>query len=84
MLLVGLVHDNLMVACERIHEGHHLVTCRVINQMINVWHLEEIFRTSFIQISEVDTQSLGYIGLLNKYSIRNPLWIVDFFYQVIF
>lgn len=54
MLLVIFMHRDLMISSERVHEGHHLVAHRVVDQMVDVRLWEEILRACIVQVSEID------------------------------
>lgn len=53
-MLIVFMHGDLIVAIESIYEGYHFLSHHVVNQVINVQHMEEIFWTYIVQVGEVD------------------------------
>ena len=76
--LVARSQCYLMVSLESIQEAHSGVACGCIYQLIYLRHQEQIFWASFIQISEVYTNSPFSALLLYHYSVSQPLRIKNF------
>jgi len=57
MLLVIMVHLNLIVSRESVHEGHPFKPTRVVDHDIRDWKGELIFRTCLIQITKINANS---------------------------
>ena len=66
MFSIGRVHQDLVVARERIHEAEHLMTSRGIDQQIYAGQRIAVFGTSSVQVRVIDIESPFAIVLADE------------------
>ena len=73
-----LIHLNLNVSGESIHERHPLKHTRVINHDIRDWEREFVIWTCGIQVAEVDADACLSILFGNEDYVSNPIRVLLF------
>ena len=73
MLLILLIHLDLVIPGEAVHEGHPLEPARIVNHDVHDWERELIFRTRRIQIAEINADSNLPIFLGNGDDVGDPV-----------
>lgn len=53
------------------------MTSSGINQHVDVWQRELVFRTGFIEVSKVDTTPYLAVLLLNRNDVSEACWMLD-------
>jgi hypothetical protein len=71
-VLIGGVNLDLVVTRETIHEGQSLVTCAIIDYLVNEGCWKVVFGTSVIEIEEVRTDTDSAMFFVNRDRVGDP------------
>jgi hypothetical protein len=79
-LLVGPLHDGLVITQVCVQEGKQLAPGGRFYDLINTWERKRILGACLIEPCVVDTHSPTHV-LLDKHEICDPHWVVYFPYE---
>ena len=66
LMLVLVFNMDLIISGKSIHEGEHLATRTLIQNMINKWCEEVVLRIDTIQITEISTYADRSLFLIHR------------------
>jgi hypothetical protein len=71
-VLICWMDLDLIVAREAIHEGHSLMACTVIDNLVDERRWEVVFGTSMIEIAKVSTDTNSALFIVNRGGVGDP------------
>lgn len=74
-------HGNLVIPYVGVHEAERGVLDRRVNQFVSLREGKVVFRTSIVQVCEVDTHPPCSRRLTNKHHISQPFSVPTFSYE---